>query len=167
MKTFCFYKIRKDKRWNKISCVFILKGKHFCNWSLIGRKRTWGTLSYLFVFSPNVGKYGPEKLEVRAIFTQCISFSISFLSTLNTLKLTLFRMGIFGAALGWGGGAKRPPLPKICHTYPTMMKLGIVISYLKKIQKICESHDTPSDFCWHQHFFTGNQQILLYQEIQI
>ena len=23
------------------------------------------------------------------------------------------------------------------------------------------------EFCWHQHFFTGNQQILLYQEIQI
>ena len=33
------------------------------------------------------------------------------------------------------GGAKRP-LPKICHAYPTMMKLGTVIPYLKKIQKI-------------------------------
>ena len=28
------------------------------------------------------------------------------------------------------------PLPKICHTYPTMMELGTVIPYLKKIQKI-------------------------------
>ena len=27
------------------------------------------------------------------------------------------------------------PLPKICHTYPTMMKLGTVIPYLKKFQK--------------------------------
>ena len=35
-----------------------------------------------------------------------------------------------------GGGAKRPPLPKICHTYPTMIKLGTVIAYLKEIQKI-------------------------------
>ena len=32
--------------------------------------------------------------------------------------------GLFGATHGWGGGAKRTPLPKICHTYPTMMKLG-------------------------------------------
>ena len=62
---------------------------------------------------------------------------------------------------------QRPALPKICHTYPTMMKLGAVIPYLKKIQKIYESRDTPPDFCWHQHFFIGNQQILLYQEIQI
>ena len=28
-------------------------------------------------------------------------------------------------------GAKRPPLPKICHTYPTMIKVGKVIPYLK------------------------------------
>ena len=37
---------------------------------------------------------------------------------------------------------KGPPLPKICHKYPTMMKLGTVIPYLKKIQKIYESRDT-------------------------
>ena len=43
------------------------------------------------------------------------------------------------------GGAKRPPLPKICHTYPTMIKLGTVIPYLKKLQKIYESRDTPPD----------------------
>ena len=48
--------------------------------------------------------------------------------------LTLFRMGFFGAAHGWRG-PKRPPLPKICPTYPAMMKLGTVISYPKKIQK--------------------------------
>ena len=57
-------------------------------------------------------------------------------------------------------GGKKAPIPKTCHTYPTMMKLGTVIPYLKKIQKIYESRDTLSDFCWHQHFFTGNQQIL-------
>ena len=40
-------------------------------------------------------------------------------------------MGIFGTAHGWGGGGGRggwtkrpPPLPKVCHTYPTIMKLG-------------------------------------------
>ena len=64
-----------------------------------------------------------------------------------------------------GGGAKRPPLPKICHTYPTMMKLGTVIPYLKKVQKRCESRDTSLEFCWHQHFFTRIQLTLRYQEI--
>ena len=47
------------------------------------------------------------------------------------------------------------------------MKLDAVIPYLKKIQKIYESRDTLPEFYWHRHFFTGIQQILLYQEIQI
>ena len=34
-------------------------------------------------------------------------------------------MGLFGAAHGWG--AKRPPLSKICHTYPKMIKF---VSYI-------------------------------------
>ena len=46
-------------------------------------------------------------------------------------------------------------------------QLGTVIPYLKKIQKIYESHDTALEFCWHQYFFTRNQEILLYQKIQI
>ena len=49
--------------------------------------------------------------------------------------LTLFRMGFFGAAHGCGGGrgwAKSAPFPKICRTYPTMMKLGTVMPCLKK-----------------------------------
>ena len=44
-------------------------------------------------------------------------------------------------------GGKGLPLPKICHTDPTMVKLGTVIPYLKKIQKIYESRDTPLEFC--------------------
>ena len=44
------------------------------------------------------------------------------------------------------------PLPKIGHTYPTLMKLGTIIPYLNKIQKIYESRDTPLEFCWDQHF---------------
>ena len=51
--------------------------------------------------------------------------------------LTLFRMGFFRAAQErGGGGATRPLLLKICHTYPAMMKLGAVIPYPKKIKKI-------------------------------
>ena len=74
-------------------------------------------------------------------------------------------MDFFGAAHGWG--TFLTPLPRIRHTNPTMMKLGTVIPYLKKIQKMYKSRDTPLGFCWHQHFFTGIQQILLHQEIHI
>ena len=76
-------------------------------------------------------------------------------------------MGLIGAAHGCEG-AKKASLPKISHTYPTIIKLGTVIPYLKEIKEMYESRDTPCDFSWHQHFFfTGNQQILLYQEIQV
>ena len=52
---------------------------------------------------------------------------------------------------------KSPPSPKNCHTYPAMIEFGTIIPYQKKIQKIYESHATPLEFCWSQHFFTGNQ----------
>ena len=35
--------------------------------------------------------------------------------------------GHFWGCSRMGEGAKRPPLPNICHTYPTMIKLGTVI----------------------------------------
>ena len=54
-------------------------------------------------------------------------------------------MGLFGAAHGWGMGQKAPLL-KICHTYPTMMKLDTVIPYLKEIQKTYRLRDTPLEF---------------------
>ena len=59
-------------------------------------------------------------------------------------------MGFFGAAHGWGGeggGQIGPPIPKIFHTYPTMMKLGTDIPCSQKIQKIYESRSTPFEFC--------------------
>ena len=67
-------------------------------------------------------------------------------------------MGFFGAAHGRSvrGGL-----------YPTMMKLGTVIPYLRKTQEIYKSHDTSLEFCRYQHFFTRNQKILLHQEIQV
>ena len=49
--------------------------------------------------------------------------------------LTLFR-----AAYGWG---QKEPLPKICRKYPTMIKLGIIIPYLKKFQKIYKLRVIP------------------------
>ena len=51
--------------------------------------------------------------------------------------------GLFGGCswMGERGGGKKIPLPKICHTYPTMTKIGTVIPV----------------FYWHQYFLTGNQ----------
>ena len=42
-------------------------------------------------------------------------------------------------------GGQKAPVSKICHTYPTMMKLGKIIPYLKKIKKIHDSRDTAPD----------------------
>ena len=57
-------------------------------------------------------------------------------------------MGLFGLFTDvWGGGGEMTPLPEICHTYLTTMKLGTVIHYLKKIQKMYESRDTHIEFC--------------------
>ena len=76
--------------------------------------------------------------------------------------------GHFRGCSRMGRGQKKPSsLPKICHTYPTIMKIGTVMPYLKKMQKIYGTRDIRLDFCWQQHFFTGNRQMLLYQEIQI
>ena len=43
--------------------------------------------------------------------------------------------------------AKSPPyVPKICHTYPTIMKLGTAIPFPKKIQDLYELRDTLLEF---------------------
>ena len=62
---------------------------------------------------------------------------------------------------------KKASLPRICHTYPAMMKLDTVMPYLKGIFVISELSDTPLDLSWHQYFFIANQQVLLYQATQI
>ena len=43
----------------------------------------------------------------------------------------------------------------------TMVNFGTVIIYLKKMEKIYKSCDTSLEFCWCQHFFAGNQQLLI------
>ena len=42
----------------------------------------------------------------------------------HKIVLTLIQDGHFRGCSGMGGGGKKVPLPKIYHTYPTMMKLG-------------------------------------------
>ena len=79
--------------------------------------------------------------------------------------LILFRMDIFRAAHGWGDQKGAPCLKPVTHIL--QWQLGTVITYLKNIKKIYEWRDTHPGFCGHQHFFTGNQQILLCQKTQI
>ena len=45
----------------------------------------WRNTPYLSVFSPNVGKYKPEKLRKRTLFTQCKFNSFSVLINRYTL----------------------------------------------------------------------------------
>ena len=51
-------------------------------------------------------------------------------------------MGVSGLLMD-GGGAKEATLPKICDTYPIMMKTCTVIPYLEEIQKQNGLRDTP------------------------
>ena len=64
-------------------------------------------------------------------------------------------MSIFGLLTDGEGGLKRRekvPLPNICNTYPTMMKLGTVTPYLKKIQKIMNHVTHPLRFAYIRIF---------------
>ena len=79
--------------------------------------------------------------------------------------LTLFRVGLFEAAHGYGG-FKKATLAKFV-THPATMKLTRVVLYVEETQDMCKSFDTTLDFCWNQHFFTRRQHLLLYQEMQV
>ena len=46
----------------------------------------------------------------------------SVISIRQSITVTPIQEGLFGAAHGWGR-IKKAPLPKICHTYPKIMKL--------------------------------------------
>ena len=89
-------------------------------------------------------------------FYRCAWFKFS----LNPIQDDSFR----GYSRRKEEGGKKAPIRKICHTFLTMMKLAIVIP--KKIQKMYGLCDTTLEFYWYEYFFTGNLQILLYQEIQ-
>ena len=128
----------------------------------------------------------------KSLMENFIFYAVSKIKNVKKLNvwghwnITLFISNLYRLCYGWNfvcktydliqdgyfrgcsrmGVAKRSPLPKICDKYPTTMKLATVIPYLGKIQKKYQSRDTPSGSCWHQHFFTGNQQSFLYQEIQ-
>ena len=94
--------------------------------------------------SQNSDTLAVNQLFIAANHCKFHMFSGSFICSLNPIQDELFR----GCSrMRGGGGAQKDPLPKICQTYPAMFKLGAVIPYPKKIQKIYESRDTPLELC--------------------
>ena len=80
--------------------------------------------------------------------------------------LTLLMMGpFFEVAHGLGGPKKPPSLKYVLHILQWWHLAQLY--HTQRRSKKYISRDTPLEFYWHQHFFTKNQQILLYQEIQI
>ena len=59
------------------------------------------------------------------------------------------------------------PIPKISRTYTTTIKLVTVIPCLQKIKKYMNQVTHTMSSADISIFLTGNQQILIYQEIQI
>ena len=89
---------------------------------------------------------GKAKLDTIDVFISK-AFINSYIShdelfSINS-ELNLFRMDFSGLLTDRVRGGQKDPLSKICHTYPAMIKLDMVIPYLKKIQNIYESRDTP------------------------
>ena len=129
-------------------------------WSMLEHVLCWSIVSHTHIMKTYIKQY----YVLRVYFsTLTFLFFITFI-----LNYAIFNLqdGPFRGCSRMRG-AKKAPLTKMSHTYLAMMKLGTVKSYLKKIQKIYKSRETVLEFCWHQHFFTGNWQILLYQEVQI
>ena len=73
-------------------------------------------------------------------------FCIRFAWKVNLMKMIIYMFrtqrrinpiqdGLFRGCSRMMGGLFGPPLLKICHTYSTMMKLGRVIPYRKKVKK--------------------------------
>ena len=106
----------------------------------------------------------PWVLLIKEII-DCIYNKVTRVLKNKWTVLTLFRMGFFMNAHGSGGDFWPPSLITVKHILQWWNLT--VIPDLKKIQKLYKSRDTSFEFCWHQHFFTRNQQILLHQELQI
>ena len=90
------------------------------------------------IFQSSSEKYNNEiqpmfgREFMNSLYIDC-SFMTPLFSKIWQIVLTLCSMSLFGAAYRMGEG-KKPLFPKICPTYPPMMKLGTIILHLKKIR---------------------------------
>ena len=93
-------------------------------------KRSWA----IFCNFLNLNRSRNQKTIQLDVFCQSLKLTTGF----NPIHDGLFR-----GCSRMGGEPFWPPLPKIRHTYPKMMKPDTVIPYLRKIQKIYKSRDIP------------------------
>ena len=77
-------------------------------------------------------------IDVLSFFLLTFRFYSIFTFSILTWTFLPYSGWAFSGLLKDGGSQKGIPLPKICLTYPTVMKLGTVIPYLKKIQRVYE-----------------------------
>ena len=126
---------------------FHFKRKAFLQLKSYRKKKDMRYSFVSFRIQSECGKIWTRKTRSMGNFYAVNQFQHFIFTNLEHIEINSIQDGHFRGCSRMGRGAKRPPLPKICHTYPTMMKLGIVIPYLKKTQKIYESRDTPPDFC--------------------
>ena len=78
--------------------------------------KTTGNLSNRIDVNFVILKYYLKWISKPSYMSQKIFDNNLVVISKKKVTLTLFRMGFFGAAHGWGrgGGVKRPPLPKVC-----------------------------------------------------
>ena len=94
-------------------------------------------------------------ISINSFNTYLLSL-ISFTNIFHCRRMNIDSFNPIQDGLFWScsriGGGKKVPLPKICHTYPTIMILGTVVPYLKEDKRnIWMTWHTPA-FCWNQHF---------------
>ena len=73
--------------------------------------------------------------------------SIQFRRVLTLLRWAFSGLLMDGGGEGGGAGCRKALFSKICHAYAAMMKLGTLIPYQEKIQKIYKSWDASINFC--------------------
>ena len=124
-----------------IHCRLFISPRNFPN-TLYSPKRLSGTLLHNFAQKWKMKKSkDEEKGKMKRNFSTCY------------LKRQLPK-----TYSGWSfsglltDGEEKAPVPKICQAFPTIMKLGTLIPYLKKIRKKYKSHDTPLEFWCHPDF---------------
>ena len=78
--------------------------------------------------------------------------------------LKLFRMGVSGLLTD---GEEKGNKFLTCKMSLISYNEELCTVTLKRKKKKYESHDATLESFWHQHFFNRNQQLLIYQKIQI
>ena len=105
----------------------------------------WGCLFHVSILKNTVQKQWRTLSTFSVNMTKfAVNSGLNHIYWRNLIQNGPFRGCSPMKGKGW---AERPPFPKICYTYPTMMKSDTVIPCLKTTQKTYQSRDTPLEFC--------------------